>query len=278
MDRRLFCVRTCADQTITSVTNRTPHHKPYICLTHLDQLLEAELSSSIFALGRTVLTQEEGICMGPPASPGLAIVVVAWIRSGTAPVPCAMQHNTLITQYMDDVLSAARTQDMSALTQNLQAYKMDLETEMANTDYNPTSGFQYLQFHVKLQPHVQIRYKPRDKQRWIVYNNGVNTGRYIRWALGQLCAIIDICLSRRDISRSLTMTMRTWAQRQWPDTVIRAAIRWAVKKRLAGAEAGWIRLFQHCWHQAKTWYRNHRNTTNSMNIVCKHDHTIIHSP
>jgi hypothetical protein len=86
---------------------------------------------------------------------------------------------------------------------------------------------------------------------------GINTGRYIRWCVGQLYAIIDASLTRQDIYKSLTTSMRTWAQRGWPNKVIGAAIRWAVKKRLSGAEKQWIKLFQQSWYKAKVWHRNH---------------------
>ena len=78
----------------------------------------------------------------------------------------------------------------------------------------------------------------------------------VRWALGQLCSIIDASLSRQDIIRGLTTSMRTWAQRNWPNKIVKAAIRWAVRKRLAGAETQWITLLNKSWYKARVWHNN----------------------
>jgi hypothetical protein len=237
------------DLTIRAIRTREPHGDTYVRLSDLKHMLEAELASSTFALGQCVLSQSEGICMGPPASPGLALMTVLWIRASRMGPPSA-----LITQYMDDVLicQQGNTRMLDLLTRTLHTYKMELVPDPVQTN-----SFQFLQYHIQTYPHLSIQYKPRDKLRWIQYEPGINTGRYIRWCVGQLCAIIDASLTRQDIYRSLTTSMRTWAQRGWPNKVIRAAIRWAVKKRLSGAEEQWIRLFQQSWHKAKIWHRNH---------------------
>ena len=149
-------------------------------------ILTLEFASAYFTLGDTSIQQLEGIGIGPPSSPALALLATKWIRSGmVTTIPIAP-----VTQYMDDVITvypAGTINPTSALIASFKAHKMNLLV----TDEEVRSC-QYLQYlvQVQLENVPRIIYGPKPRLRYYLYDPQIPKGTYHQVGSGTtLCHI-----------------------------------------------------------------------------------------
>ena len=239
-----------SDLLLTHTTKRRPNQGVlFLSCSDLPELLALEFASALFTIGPTVIKQTEGLGMGPPASPALAVLTTKWIRSSwTCVIPRDDIYTT--TQYMDDIITlhaGTRTNPTERYTSSLQAHNMNLIT----TDSDVTH-FQYLQYKVTLGTDTPtILYSPKYKLRYLCYTPHIHRGTYIRWALSQLCAIYDSCHTTTDLVASITPYLALWHRRRWPGQVIRAALAWFVQKRFHSHRQRWQNTFWQLYTQIK---------------------------
>ena len=137
------------------------NHVVTVSFSHIKEILKKDINNIFFTIGKTVARQTQGVPMGSPCSPALAIALCSfyehkfWEKNPN--------QKFYGWRFMDDLLMCVPpNMDTSELT-NIYPKPLDLEEEKVQTN----STFKYLQTETKVEENgnIQIGFFEKNTQR-----------------------------------------------------------------------------------------------------------------
>ena len=124
--------------------SKTYNHVVTISLRDIKEILTHDINNIFFTIGKTVAKQTQGVPMGNPCSPALAVVLCSFYEH-----KFLLQHPTekfYGWRFMDDLLMCVTPETDTSQLKAIYPKPLDLEEEKVDTE----ATFKYLQTATKV--------------------------------------------------------------------------------------------------------------------------------
>jgi len=233
------------------------NHVVTISFSHIKEILVKDINNIFFTIGKRVARQTQGVPMGSPCSPALAIALCSFY-----------EHNFLTKnpnrkfygwRFMDDLLMCVPpSMDTSELT-NIYPKPLDLEEEKVQTN----STFKYLQTETKVEENcnIQIGFVEKNTQRMVQgkqplknivpFDSHVVPTMHFSRVVGALHAILHHTNSHSTLKKGVDYQMKEFKRHGLSRHMQAKCLRYMAQKTHShphGASSVFRQKLPHNWH------------------------------